>query len=191
MSDPSDRREQARRAMGARLRELRLRAILSQDELARRVGVKHRATIARWETGSRGIPTAMIEPLAQALNTSPAVLLGEREPPPIPVRQLGAPATPSLLQVEQQVLDHIVAMLTQRPDLLPATLTAVDRLLQGADLTPAESMPEGIAATLQRLRQLDLGTLTPVQALVTLAELQEHVRAEDAVLPALQSDNPR
>lgn len=182
MSDEPDRREQARRVMGARLRNLRLRAILSQDDLARRVGVNHRATIARWETGARGIPTAMLEPLAQALNTSPAVLLGEREPPPIPVRQLGAPPDQPLMQVEQQALNQIITLLTQRPDLLPATLMAVDRLLQGEDLTPAESIPEGIAATLQRLRHLDLGTLTPVQALVTLAELQEQVRAEDAAV---------
>ncbi|MDP8952297.1 MAG: helix-turn-helix domain-containing protein [Actinomycetota bacterium] len=57
-----------------RLRELRDRAMLSQEELARRAGVS-RATVADLEAGKRSAQAATGRKLAEALGVSPGDLL--------------------------------------------------------------------------------------------------------------------
>ncbi len=61
-----------------RLRELRDRAMLSQEELARRAGVS-RATVADLEAGKRRAHAATGRKLAKALGVSPGDLLGRSE----------------------------------------------------------------------------------------------------------------
>lgn len=57
-----------------RLRELRDRAMLSQEELALRAGVS-RATVADLEAGKRGAQAATGRKLAEALGVPPVDLL--------------------------------------------------------------------------------------------------------------------
>jgi len=59
-----------------RLRELRDRAMLSQEELAGRARIS-RATVADLETGKRGAQAATGRKLAEALGVSPGELVGE------------------------------------------------------------------------------------------------------------------
>jgi transcriptional regulator with XRE-family HTH domain len=59
-----------------RLKELRERAMLSQEELAGLAGVS-RATIAGLETGHRRARPATGRAIASALGVEPRVLLGE------------------------------------------------------------------------------------------------------------------
>ncbi len=61
-----------------RLRELRDRAMLSQEELARQAGVS-RATVADLEAGKRGAQAATGRKLAEALGVSPGDLLAHDE----------------------------------------------------------------------------------------------------------------
>lgn len=61
---------------GARIKELRTLAGMSQEELGRRVGVQ-RAAINKYEVGSvTNIPIATIEKMAQVFDVSPTYIVG-------------------------------------------------------------------------------------------------------------------
>lgn len=61
---------------GERIRELRVLAEMSQDELGRRVGVQ-RAAINKYEKGTvENIPIKTIEKIAQVFDVSPAYIVG-------------------------------------------------------------------------------------------------------------------
>lgn len=61
---------------GDRIKQRRIELGLSADELATRIG-KSRATIYRYENGDiENMPTPILEPLAKALETTPAQLMG-------------------------------------------------------------------------------------------------------------------
>lgn len=62
--------------IGKNIRKLREKNGLSQEELANRMGYKSKTTINKIEMGVNDIPQNKIERFAQALNTTPAVLLG-------------------------------------------------------------------------------------------------------------------
>lgn len=65
--------------IGYRIRSLRIAAGLSADELASKLG-KNRATVYRYENGEiDNFPISVIGPLADALNTTPAYLMGWTE----------------------------------------------------------------------------------------------------------------
>lgn len=61
---------------GERLRQRRLKLNMSAGELASLIG-KNRATIYRYEKGDIGnVPLDIIDPLAEALDTTPEYLMG-------------------------------------------------------------------------------------------------------------------
>ena len=65
--------------IGERIKQRRLELNLTVDELAKRLG-KNRATIYRYESNDiENFPTTILEPLAKALNTTPAYLMGWEE----------------------------------------------------------------------------------------------------------------
>lgn len=62
--------------IGERIKQRRLELHLTVDELAKRLG-KNRATIYRYESNDiENFPTTILEPLAKALDTTPAYLMG-------------------------------------------------------------------------------------------------------------------
>lgn len=62
--------------IGARIRECRKREGISAEELAKKLG-KNKATVYRYENDDiKDLPITTLEPLARALNTTPAYLLG-------------------------------------------------------------------------------------------------------------------
>ncbi len=77
------------------LRAFRQRAILSQEELARKSGVA-RDTISKLETGQRGAYPTTIRKLAAGLGVEPRLLLGGVEYlDEQPERQAGEPSEES------------------------------------------------------------------------------------------------
>ena len=61
---------------GDRIKQRRIELGLTADELAKKIG-KSRATIYRYENGDiENMPTPILEPLARALETTPADLMG-------------------------------------------------------------------------------------------------------------------
>lgn len=66
-------------SLGTKIRELRMLAGLSQEELGRRVGVQ-RAAINKYEVGSvTNIPISTIEKLASVFDVSPTYIVGWSE----------------------------------------------------------------------------------------------------------------
>lgn len=66
--------------IGERIKERRKQLGLTVDELAERLG-KNRATVYRYESnGIEKLPTTVLEPLAKALDVTPAFLMGWDKP---------------------------------------------------------------------------------------------------------------
>ena len=64
---------------GERLKALRIAAGMSAEELGQRIG-KNRATIYRYENEDiENMPVCVLKPLAEALKTTPAYLMGWEE----------------------------------------------------------------------------------------------------------------
>nr|DAV24887.1 MAG TPA: helix-turn-helix domain protein [Bacteriophage sp.] len=62
--------------IGKRIKALRTRQGLSIDDLAAKLG-KNRTTVYRYENGDiENLPLSILNPLAEALNTTPAHLMG-------------------------------------------------------------------------------------------------------------------
>ena len=67
--------------IGNRIKQRRIDLDISAEELADMIG-KSRATIYRYENGDiENLPTTILEPLAEALNTTPAYLMGWEDEP--------------------------------------------------------------------------------------------------------------
>lgn len=91
--------------IGENIKKRRLELGISVDELAEKIG-KNRATIYRYENSSiENLPTTILEPLAKALYTTPAKLMGwsnvkdveiKTEPRKIPILGKIAAGTPIL-----------------------------------------------------------------------------------------------
>lgn len=65
--------------IGQRIKEKRKELKMSADELAKRLG-KDRSTIYRYEKGDiENLPLDILEPIAKALETTPAYLMGWEE----------------------------------------------------------------------------------------------------------------
>ena len=62
--------------IGENIRRKREELGLSQDELATRVGYRHRTSINKIELGINDLPQNKIVKFAEALQTTPAVLMG-------------------------------------------------------------------------------------------------------------------
>ena len=58
------------------IRARRIALKMTQQELAQRIGYKSTSTMAKIESGENDIPQAKIVPFANALNTTPAALIG-------------------------------------------------------------------------------------------------------------------
>lgn len=67
--------------IGNRIKQRRIDLDISAEELAAMIG-KSRATIYRYENGDiENLPTTILEPLAEALETTPAYLMGWNDDP--------------------------------------------------------------------------------------------------------------
>lgn len=106
--------------VGKTVLELRKKMGLTQEELARRVGYKSKATINKIEKGSRDLHQSKIKLFADALGVSPAYLMGwewEEEPEELADITAQVLQDPGLLQMVKQYLglaerDRYVARVT-------------------------------------------------------------------------------
>ena len=105
-----------------RIKYLRKQQNMSQQELALRVGYKDKSAVSKVERGDRDINQTMVKKYAEALNTTPADLMGweEKENPP---------AEPQLTEGEEKLLKLIrlmpEEMKKQYTELLESTLKAL------------------------------------------------------------------
>lgn len=109
-------------SIGIRIKELRQNLKMTQEELALRSGYTSRSSINKIEKGLVDLPRSKIVEIAEALNTTPAYLMGweEKENPP---------AEPVLTEGEEKLLKLIrlmpEEMKKQYTELLEATLKAL------------------------------------------------------------------
>lgn len=68
--------------IGDRVKKCRIEKGLTQSELAAKLGYKSKSSVAHIENG-RDIPRSMVVMLADALDTSPAYLMGWHDPPSV------------------------------------------------------------------------------------------------------------
>jgi transcriptional regulator with XRE-family HTH domain len=106
--------------VGAKLRELRLRYVLKQEELAQALGVKH-AAISRWESGVRGLTVDMLLTIAERFGIPASELLPERHQAPSP------PPPTSQRPPEDAAVNSIVHVLRERPDLVLRVMEFIEQ----------------------------------------------------------------
>ena len=89
-------------SIGIRIKELRQNLKMTQEELALRSGYTSRSSINKIEKGLVDLPRSKIVEIAEALNTTPAYLMGwEKETPT---------AEPKLREGEEELLMMIRLM---------------------------------------------------------------------------------
>ena len=66
--------------IGSRIRNRREELGLSQDELGKRLGYKSRSSINKIELDQRNLTQSKIKAIADALDTTPAYIMGWNEP---------------------------------------------------------------------------------------------------------------
>jgi len=106
--------------VGARLRELRLRYVLKQEELAKALGVKH-AAISRWERGARGLTVDMLLTIAERFGIPAAELLPERH------QTATLPPPTSQRSPDDAAVNSIVHVLRARPDLILRVMAFIEQ----------------------------------------------------------------
>jgi len=106
--------------VGAMLRELRLRYVLKQQELAQALGVKH-AAVSRWERGARGLTVDVLLTIAERFGIPAAELLPERHQAPPPPSPIGKHSP------EDAAVNGIVHVLRERPDLVLQVMAFIEQ----------------------------------------------------------------
>jgi transcriptional regulator with XRE-family HTH domain len=82
-----------RKSLALRVKALRKQKGLSQEELARRVGIS-RSALSQLESSARRVTTEELVKLSRELNVAPGVLLGTETEPEVFVARDARPATP-------------------------------------------------------------------------------------------------
>ena len=108
-------------AVGRVLRELRLNRNIKQLELAQALGVT-RATVTRWERGSRAMTVSTLRAIADLLDAPASLLLPGRHQAPLSNTDLGPE------QTAIRAIDHILEV---RPDLIPTVIALLEPLVAG------------------------------------------------------------
>mgnify|MGYP002519660890 CR=1 FL=1 len=108
--------------IGERIRQKRKQLGITQDALAQMAGYTSRSSINKIEKGLVDLPRSKIVEIAEALNTTPAYLMGWEE-------EKNPPAEPQLTEGEEKLLKLIrlmpEEMKKQYTELLEATLKAL------------------------------------------------------------------
>ena len=114
--------------IGERIRRRREELELSQDELAKRLGYKSRSSINKIEKDASGLPQTKIAAIANALQTTPAYIMGWDE-----VQKKNDIQTDIVVRMRtDDVFAASVAKLHQlTPEQLASVTQIVDVLLKG------------------------------------------------------------
>jgi transcriptional regulator with XRE-family HTH domain len=170
--------------IGARLRDARLQAVLTQDELAQTLGVD-RSTVAKWETGQRSLTVENLIRTAAVLDIPPQQLLVESH------RDRAAPRELSEVIIQHEAVQAITRTLEQRPDAIPAIIAALKQWAQSGQ-APTESSAENLHGSytartiVNRLHDLDITVVTPLRALQLLDELQQLAYQAPSMIEAIE-----
>ena len=112
-------------SVGLRIRELRKKNKLTQEELALKVGYTSRSSINKIEKGIVDLPQSKIAEIAEALGTTPAYLMGWEDTSDTTPAIDGD--TPAFSENKQALIDWAK---TVPEDKAPAVLQALQTILE-------------------------------------------------------------
>ena len=101
--------------IGDRIKERREYLKMSQDDLAKKLGYKSRSSINKIERDASGLPQSKIVAIANALNTTPAYIMGWESDKPETSKKIDA-ATDVLIRMETDKLYCELVMLLYKMD---------------------------------------------------------------------------
>ena len=110
------------KTIGQRIKDRRKELDLSQEELAARLGYKHKSSIGKIENGQQDITQTKVVEFAHALDTTAAFLMGWEEEEKL--RQIAA---------NKLFHDELDPLIDQMPENLRQALLAYAYLLLGRD----------------------------------------------------------
>lgn len=131
--------------VGERIKELRTNLGLTQDELAKKIGYKSRATVNKIESGDREITQSMIKKFADALHVSPNVIMGWEDLPNANNSEISpetvetasmiheAENTEEIIDIVETVIedDDYRAIVTASKELTPEEMKMVRAMIEG------------------------------------------------------------
>lgn len=115
--------------IGDRIKERREYLKMSQDDLAKKLGYKSRSSINKIERDASGLPQSKIVAIANALNTTPAYIMGWESDKPETSKKIDA-ATDVLIRMEtdKQYSELVLTLYKMDDDRLSAVKAMLDSL---------------------------------------------------------------
>ena len=115
--------------IGDRIKERREYLKMSQDDLAKKLGYKSRSSINKIERDASGLPQSKIVAIANALNTTPAYIMGWESDKPETSKKIDA-ATDVLIRMETDKLysELVLTLYKMDDDRLLAVKAMLDSL---------------------------------------------------------------
>ena len=115
--------------IGDRIKERREYLKMSQDDLAKKLGYKSRSSINKIERDASGLPQSKIVAIANALNTTPAYIMGWESDKPETSKKIDA-ATDVLIRMEtdKQYSELVLTLYKMDNDRLLAVKAMLDSL---------------------------------------------------------------
>lgn len=129
--------------VGRALRELRLSQHIKQSELARALNVT-RATITRWESGTRPMTVSTLLALAELLGVPGSLLLPEHHRTVSAPDDFKAPVAHEVLPCGHPAIRAIEHVLEVRLDLIPTVVALLETLVAEDDDVRATSMIDSL-----------------------------------------------
>lgn len=115
--------------IGDRIKERREYLKMSQDDLAKKLGYKSRSSINKIERDASGLPQSKIVAIANALNTTPAYIMGWESDKSETSKKIDA-ATDILIRMEtdKQYSELVLTLYKMDNDRLSAVKAILDSL---------------------------------------------------------------
>lgn len=115
--------------IGDRIKERREYLKMSQDDLAKKLGYKSRSSINKIERDASGLPQSKIVAIANALNTTPAYIMGWESDKPSTSKKIDA-TTDVLIRMETDSLysELVLTLYKMDNDRLLAVKAMLDSL---------------------------------------------------------------
>lgn len=115
--------------IGDRIKERREYLKMSQDDLAKKLGYKSRSSINKIERDASGLPQSKIVAIANALNTTPAYIMGWESDKPETSKKIDA-TTDVLIRMETDKLysELVLTLYKMDNDKLLAVKAMLDSL---------------------------------------------------------------
>lgn len=112
-------------SVGLRIRELRYRNNMTQEELALKVGYTSRSSINKIEKGMVDLPQSKIAEIADALGTTPGYLMGWDETASDSVQQISVEPAEPISPNRQKLIDLAMSVPEDKVEPLYQALQAI------------------------------------------------------------------